>query len=96
MHQQKLKDGKGVKLTEMKSVSVIAGSSQIRIAELKLAAEIAKHCPISSIDCIAETIKTTATCDKESCSNPLNKIQIHRTKATMLINNVTILLSKKS
>ena len=66
-----------MKITEIKSVAVIAGRSQTRIVEPLLTAEIAKNCPIGSIDCIGETVKTTAVCDKEACSNPLNKIQIH-------------------
>ena len=81
---------KGIKLSEMKTVIVVPSDEKVKVAEMKLAGEIAKHCPIVAIDHIAETVLECSECTKKGCNNPLSQIKLHRTKCSKIINNVIL------
>ncbi|XP_077279781.1 uncharacterized protein LOC143907119, partial [Temnothorax americanus] len=58
-------------------------SDKRKIVELKIAAFIAEHCSVSSVDHLGSLIPTF-----DNKSQVLSEIKIHRTKGTALINNV--------
>lgn len=58
-------------------------SNKRKVAELKIAAFIAEHCSVFSVDHVGRLISTL-----DESSQLLSEIKIHRTKGTALINNV--------
>ena len=78
-------------LTQIPGAIVISGAEEVKIVEMKLACEVAKHSPIMSVDHLTETITSTCVCSEKNCENPLKRIHLHRTKCGAIINNVSFL-----
>lgn len=76
------------KFTSFPNVIVVPENEHVKITETKLVGEIAKHCPVMAIDHLSETIVSSSEYTKEGCQNPLKDIKLHKTKCSVIINNV--------
>ena len=68
MHLKNARNHKNdTKLSDLKNVIVLPKDDQVKIAEMRLAGEISKHCPVLSVDHISDTIAACSDCTKQGC-----------------------------
>ena len=67
-----------VTLTKTHGVIIISGSDEVKLSEMKLSCEVAKHSPIMLINHLSKMITPTCVCTSPNCSNPSNEIKLYR------------------
>lgn len=90
IHKKNAGDPLQKKLVDTPGAIVIPKDDKVKLAEMRIAGEIAKHCPVQAVDHLSETIVMCSTCSKKGCHNPLTDLKIHRSKCTAIINNVIL------